>query len=69
MIRTAVLPFGRPGVISASMLALGRAQVHAGGHVEVPAPARRVKPEREPLDSSPRTQTPKTRHINRGGIP
>jgi phosphate transport system permease protein len=25
MIRTAVLPFGRPGVISASMLALGRA--------------------------------------------
>ena len=25
MIRTAVLPFGRPGVISAAMLALGRA--------------------------------------------
>ena len=25
MIRTAVLPFGRPGVISASMLGLGRA--------------------------------------------
>jgi phosphate transport system permease protein len=25
MIRTSVLPFGRPGVISASMLALGRA--------------------------------------------
>ena len=34
MIRTAVLPFGKPGVISASMLGLGRAPVFCGADTQ-----------------------------------